>query len=141
MYIKILDLALCGVYGNNFRLIHYTWRCAFELNLFFLMMYWQGIPKVEPSSDLQNIVEVVMLWNSIYLTFSAIHSWVMMHCGPYLKIKTPEQIERMRETCRVSNEGASCDLWCKYSINCYIVQTILIEKFMMLSRRWLLQKK
>ncbi|KAH7659502.1 Peptidase M24 methionine aminopeptidase protein [Dioscorea alata] len=35
-----------------------------------------GIPKVEPSSDLQNIVE----------------------------IKTPEQIERMRETCRIARE-------------------------------------
>nr|XP_019705520.1 methionine aminopeptidase 1A isoform X2 [Elaeis guineensis] len=35
-----------------------------------------GIPKIEPNSDLQNIVE----------------------------IKTPEQIERMRETCRIARE-------------------------------------
>lgn len=35
-----------------------------------------GVPKIEPNSDLQNIVE----------------------------IKTPEQIERMRETCRIARE-------------------------------------
>ncbi|KAG6517566.1 hypothetical protein ZIOFF_020962 [Zingiber officinale] len=45
-------------------------------NVSHLCKFWQGIPKIEPSSDLQNIVE----------------------------IKTPEQIERMRETCRIARE-------------------------------------